>query len=98
MATLPLGLYQHYKGNHYHVIGLCRHSETLEESVVYQALYGDYGLWVRPLNMFLESLEYKGKSVPRFKFADKSKPTRALQETSLRLLNPSSGDNRNTPF
>lgn len=68
LPSLPLGLYQHYKGNHYHVVGVCRHSETLEENVVYQALYGDYGLWVRPLNMFLESVEYNGKSVPRFKF------------------------------
>jgi len=68
MAKLPLRLYQHYKGNYYNVIGLCRHSETLEESVVYQALYGDYGLWVRPLKLFLEAIEVDGQTLPRFKF------------------------------
>jgi hypothetical protein len=65
---LTLGLYQHYNGNFYQVIGLCRHSETSEELVVYQALYGDYGLWVRPLNMFLEKVSKGGQTVPRFKF------------------------------
>lgn len=68
MPPLNLGLYQHYKGNYYNVIGLCRYSETLEESVVYQALYGDYGLWVRPLKLFLESVDIEGKTVPRFTF------------------------------
>ena len=68
MTTIPLGLYQHYKGNYYNVIGLCRHSETLEECVVYQALYGDYGLWVRPLPIFLSSVEVEGQNIPRFKF------------------------------
>lgn len=65
---LTLGLYQHYNDNLYQVIGLSRHSETLEELVVYQALYGDYGLWVRPLSMFLESVEKDGNVIPRFKF------------------------------
>lgn len=68
MSDLPLGLYQHYKGNFYNLIGCCRHSETEEELVVYQALYGDYGLWVRPLNLFLETVEINGKTLPRFKF------------------------------
>lgn len=68
MTDLPLGLYQHYKGNFYNVIGLCRHSETLEENVAYQALYGDYGLWTRPLKLFLETVEFNGQSLPRFKF------------------------------
>jgi hypothetical protein len=68
MSDLPLGLYQHYKGNFYQVIGLCRHSETEEKLVVYQALYGDYGLWVRPLNLFLETVEINGQVLPRFKF------------------------------
>lgn len=68
MTDLPLGLYQHYKGNYYNIIGLCRHSETLEELVVYQALYGDYGLWVRPLNLFLGAVEVEGQALPRFKF------------------------------
>lgn len=68
MGEFALGLYQHYKGNHYQVIGLCRHSETLEELVVYQALYGDYGLWVRPKSLFLEVIEFEGQTIPRFQF------------------------------
>ena len=62
---IQLGVYQHYKGNRYQVLGLSRHSETLEELVVYQALYGDYGLWVRPLSLFTGVLE---DGTPRFKF------------------------------
>ncbi|MBP7373059.1 MAG: DUF1653 domain-containing protein [Opitutaceae bacterium] len=51
------GLYRHYKGNAYRVLGLARHSETLEPVVVYQALYGERGLWVRPAGMFAETVE-----------------------------------------
>ena len=68
MRELKLGLYQHYRGNFYQVIGLCRHTETLEVLVVYQSLYGDYGLWARPLTMFLENVEVNGELLPRFKF------------------------------
>ena len=50
------GLYRHYKGNAYRVLGLARHSETLEPVVVYQALYGEHGLWVRPAGMFAETV------------------------------------------
>lgn len=64
----PKGRYRHYKGNDYEVIGIVRHSETLETLVLYQALYGDLGLWVRPLAMFLESVEIDGKAVPRFAY------------------------------
>jgi hypothetical protein len=60
------GLYRHYKGNDYRVIGLARHSETLEPVVVYQALYGERGLWVRPAAMFTETVELAEKRVPRF--------------------------------
>ena len=62
------GLYRHYKGNDYRVIGLARHSETLEPLVVYQALYGEGGLWVRPAAMFCETVEGGpgGGRVPRF--------------------------------
>ncbi len=67
-ADLVLGLYQHYAGNFYRVMGLCRHSETLEQLVVYQSLYGDYGLWVRLLSLFLETVDVDGQSQPRFKF------------------------------
>jgi hypothetical protein len=60
------GLYRHYKGNDYRVTGLARHSETEEVLVVYQALYGERGLWVRPAAMFTETVEVAGKRVPRF--------------------------------
>jgi hypothetical protein len=60
------GLYRHYKGNDYRVIGVARHSETEVPLVVYQALYGERGLWVRPAAMFNEKVEVGGKCVPRF--------------------------------
>ena len=60
-------LYEHYKGLRYKIIGVARHSEALEELVVYQALYGEGGLWVRPLAMFLENIVINGQSKPRFK-------------------------------
>lgn len=65
---LKLGKYEHYKGKQYEVIGTAHHSETLEELVVYRALYGDYSLWVRPLKMFLEEVEIDGKRMPRFRY------------------------------
>lgn len=61
------GLYEHYKGFRYKVLSIARHSETLEELVVYQALYGEKGIWVRPLEMFLENVNVNGKLQPRFK-------------------------------
>ncbi|QOR40152.1 DUF1653 domain-containing protein [Billgrantia diversa] len=64
---LPVpGIYSHYKGNRYEVLGVAHHSETEELLVVYRALYGDYGLWVRPLEMFTETVEVRGEPVPRF--------------------------------
>nr|WP_314489954.1 DUF1653 domain-containing protein [uncultured Pseudomonas sp.] len=60
------GIYQHYKGPEYRVFGTARHSESEEWVVVYQCLYGDFGLWVRPLSMFLETVEIDGQQVPRF--------------------------------
>ncbi len=63
---LTLGKYRHYKGNEYQVIGVAKHSETLEELVVYRALYGEGKIWVRPLSMFLEEVEVDGKRVLRF--------------------------------
>lgn len=62
------GLYEHYKGKQYQVLGICRHSETLEDMVVYRQLYGDYGLWVRPKNMFEEEIMHDGQRRPRFQF------------------------------
>jgi len=60
------GKYRHYKGGEYLVLGLARHSETLEPLVVYQALYGEKGLWVRPAAMFTETVVVDGRSLPRF--------------------------------
>lgn len=63
---LQLGLYRHYKGQLYEVLHLARHSETEEWLVVYRALYGDFGVWVRPLVMFNQMIEVDGKMLPRF--------------------------------
>ncbi|MES2513045.1 MAG: DUF1653 domain-containing protein [Bacteroidota bacterium] len=65
---LEPGLYKHYKGNIYEVIGIAHHSETLEELVVYKATYQKEGenLWVRPLNMFKEAVIVEGEQVMRF--------------------------------
>ncbi|MGV8979888.1 DUF1653 domain-containing protein [Clostridium sp.] len=62
--------YRHFKGNEYLVLYVAKHSETLEEMVVYQALYGERGIWVRPLSMFLEEKEVDGKIINRFEKVD----------------------------
>jgi hypothetical protein len=64
--TIPQGIYRHYKGNLYQVLHTAHHSETEEALVVYRCLYGEYGVWVRPLAMFTENVEVEGKEVPRF--------------------------------
>ena len=64
--NIQRGIYRHYKGNLYEVIDMARHSETEEWLVVYRALYGDYGLWVRPASLFTEMVVYDGQSVSRF--------------------------------
>jgi hypothetical protein len=66
------GVYRHYKGQLYEVIGKARHSETLEELIVYKALYGDFGLWVRPYQMFFEDIEIDGKKQKRFELVSQS--------------------------
>ena len=63
---LQPGIYRHYKGSLYEVSGLARHSETEDWMVVYRALYGEYGLWVRPFTMFSEQVEHQGAFMPRF--------------------------------
>ena len=68
MDEIKPGRYRHFKGNEYEVIGLARHSETQEEMVVYRALYGDFGLWVRPARMWKETVERDGKTFRRFTY------------------------------
>jgi hypothetical protein len=65
-TRLRPGRYRHFKGGEYEVLGVARHSEGLEDMVVYRPLYNDTGLWVRPLSMFLETVEYNGRIQPRF--------------------------------
>ena len=64
--TVPQGIYRHYKGSLYQVLHTAQHSETEESLVVYRCLYGEYGVWVRPLTMFTETVMVDGKQVPRF--------------------------------
>ncbi|MBQ1675327.1 MAG: DUF1653 domain-containing protein [Oscillospiraceae bacterium] len=66
MEQIRPGRYRHFKGNEYRVIGTAHHSETMEEMVVYQALYGEHGLWVRPASMWSETVERDGYCGPRF--------------------------------
>ena len=67
---VKLGIYRHFKGNMYEVIGVAKHSETLEEMVIYKALYGEGGMWVRPAFMWEEMVEKDGKEVRRFEPVD----------------------------
>ncbi len=64
------GRYRHFKGNEYEVLYTAKHSETLEEMVVYRALYGEHGIWVRPAAMWGESVAHAGKTQPRFAFIE----------------------------
>lgn len=68
--TLKTGIYRHYKDKLYQVIGVARHSETEEEHVVYRPLYGERGLWIRPLAMFDETIEHNGAKTKRFTFIE----------------------------
>lgn len=68
MNPVPLGIYRHYKGNRYEALGFAKNSETLEEMVIYRALYGEGGMWVRPLSMWENPIEVEGKIVKRFEY------------------------------
>ena len=65
---MKLGKYRHFKGNEYEALFLAKHSETQEEMVVYRALYGEFGIWVRPLSMWNETVIYEGREVKRFAY------------------------------
>ncbi len=67
-STIKPGRYRHFKGGEYEVLGIARHSENLEEFVVYRAVSGEHGLWIRPAAMFLEEVERDGKRMPRFTY------------------------------
>lgn len=70
MEEIKLGKYRHYKGNMYEVIGFAKHSETLEEMVIYKALYGEGQIWVRPITMWNEIVLVNGKQFKRFEFLE----------------------------
>lgn len=70
MCFMKKGIYEHYKGNKYELLHVAKNSETLENMVVYKALYGEGEIWVRPLSMWSEQVEIDGKSVPRFKLIE----------------------------
>ena len=70
MSEISLGTYRHYKGNEYKVIAIAKHTETSEDMVVYQALYEPFDYWVRPLEMFNETVEVEGIVIPRFTYIE----------------------------
>jgi len=71
--TVKKGIYKHHKGKLYEVLEIAKHSETEEDFVVYKALYGDYGIWIRPLKMFNGSVEKDGTFVKRFEYKEDAK-------------------------
>ena len=71
LQTIPCGRYRHFKGNEYEVIGIARHSEDESPLVVYRALYGEHGLWVRPADMWNETVERDGRTCRRFEIIEK---------------------------
>lgn len=74
LPFIQLGRYRHYKGGEYEVLGVVRHSESLEPLVLYRPLYNSSGSWVRPFAMFLEPVEHGGKSQPRFRLVTAGDP------------------------
>ena len=68
MQNIKLGKYKHFKGGEYEVLGVARHSESLDELFIYKPLYGEGGTWVRPIEMFFDTREFESKTVPRFSF------------------------------
>ena len=70
--SIPKGRYRHYKGKEYEVLGIAKHSETLEDMVIYRALYGHHAVWVRPASMWYDTVEYNGTVCQRFAYIDSS--------------------------
>ena len=70
--AIKLGIYRHFKGNTYRLLHMAKHSETLEDIVVYQALYGEKGIWVRPAAMWEEEVNHNGQTVKRFTFIEEN--------------------------
>ena len=85
MDEIPLGKYRHYKGNQYEVVGFAKHSETLEDMVIYKALYGEGGIWVRPMSMWGELVETDGEAVRRFEYVGEKTETYRQDELSEAL-------------
>jgi len=82
---ISLGTYRHYKGNEYEVIGFSKHSETLEDMVIYKPLNGENGTWVRPLSMWENTIEIDGKAVKRFEYIGTSKRCTELADAHKAL-------------
>jgi hypothetical protein len=74
LPPTPTGRYRHYKGGQYEVVGVARHSETLEPMVIYRPLYNQSGLWIRPHAMFFGQVDFEGKVQPRFAPIEGEKP------------------------
>ncbi len=89
MPDFQTGRYRHYKGQEYTVLGVVRHSETQDELVLYRQEYGDHGLWVRPREMFLETLTVDGRDIPRFQYL-RADPAKQAKAGSLLANIPSS--------
>jgi len=85
MNRIRLGVYRHYKGNQYEVIGFAKHSETLEDMVIYKALYGEGGTWVRPISMWEYPIEGDGKNVKRFEYVGETDKQDELAEAHRAL-------------
>jgi hypothetical protein len=83
---IQLGIYRHYKGNDYEVIGFSKHSETLEDMVVYKTLYGERGTWVRPSSMWNNTINIDGKTVKRFEYVGEADRHHGLAEAYSALL------------
>ena len=86
MDIIPPGTYRHYKGNMYEVVGHAKHSETLEDMVIYKALYGEGGTWVRPLSMWENPIDVDGKTVKRFEYEYRSKDHEAFCQKGIAEL------------